>query len=150
MDLRPIKLLTIRDIILLSIFTLLSIWVYVGFYFPGSYMLSYGTFPTKILWVLRVVLPFLYAGLIILYVNVRRQRVSRKELVLLFVATALGLYICYGIADGFYQQCFDSHRREYHPFLRLVPPFYSRMNLSFDSSQRCCLFARKPFSIFHQ
>lgn len=90
-------------------------------------MLSYGSIPKTILWFLRVLLPFLYAGVIILYINTRLQRISQTELALLFVSISLGLYVCYGITDSLYQQWFDSHRREYHPFLQLVPSFDRRL-----------------------
>jgi hypothetical protein len=123
-----VKLLTKRDLALLGIFTLLSAWFYIGFYFPGSYMLSYGSMPKTILLLFRLILPPAYVGAVALYINVRMQKVSRTEIVLLLAAFVLAFYICYGIADVCYQRWFDSHRREYHPFLQLVPSFDRRLD----------------------
>ena len=128
MNLHFAKLLTKRDLAVLILFTVLSTWFYIGLYFPGSYMLSYGSIPRTILWFLRFLLPFLYAGVIVLYISRRLHRVSRGELALLFVSFCVGLYVCYGIADTLYQQWFDSHRRDYHPFLQLMPSLDRRLD----------------------
>lgn len=122
------KSLTKYDIVLLGLFTILSAWVYRGFYFPGGYMLSYGNIPTIILWFMRILLPLLYVGIIILSINFRLDKIRKSELALLCFSTLLGLYVCYSIGDDFYQRWFDNHRQEYHPYLQLVPTFDKRLD----------------------
>jgi hypothetical protein len=120
--------LTGIDLVLVIVLSVLAIWFYIGFYFPGSYMLSYGSMPTTIMWSLRVLLPFLYAGVIALYINLRLRRTSWKELALLCASLAVGLSLCYGIANALYQRWFDGHRQEYHPYLQLMPPIDRRLD----------------------
>lgn len=128
MNLKSIKYLTTFDFCLICLVTILWIYVYIGFFFPGSYMLFYGTNPKRILWFIRLVLPLLYLGFIILIINIRLKTIGGRVIVLLLVASSLSLYICYGIADALYQQRFDSHRQEYHPYLQLMPSDDKRLD----------------------
>ena len=77
MNLQFTKLLTGSDVAVLSLFTALSAWVYIGFLFPGSFMLSYGSIPRVILWFLCIFLPLLYISAMILYGSMRLHTVSR-------------------------------------------------------------------------
>jgi len=110
------------DLWLIGAASAVMIYVYAGFYFPDSYLLSYGAIPARILWFIRIALPAAYAGLVALYVNLRRQKIEPGALALLTAAASLSLYIAYGVGDLFYQRWFDSHREEYHPYLQLMPP----------------------------
>lgn len=121
MNLKSIKYLTTFDFCFIGLATVLWIYVYIGFFFPGSYMLFYGVNPKRILWFIRLVLPLLYLGFIILIIKIRMEHIGGSVIVLLLVAFSLSLYICYSIADGLYQEWFDSHRQEYHPYLQIMP-----------------------------
>ncbi len=112
------------DRCIVGVMVLASIYLYVGFFFPDSYILSYGPNPSRILWVIRIGLPILCVGVIILYRNVRLRRVESGSVLLLISMTFVSMYMCYGIADAFYQRWFDRHRHEYHPFLQLMPTEY--------------------------
>lgn len=128
MNLRIFKKLKTHDFVELGLFIILSTWVYTGFYFPGSYILAYGSIPKTIMWFTRIAMPLFSIGLIIPYIYIRMHKMGRKELALFFVVSSLGFYICYHIADSLYQQWFDNHRQEYHPYLQLVPSFDNRLN----------------------
>ena len=128
MNLKSIKNLTTIDFCLIIVIAILWIYVYAGFFFPGSYMLFYGTNPTKILWFLRIVLPLLYFGFVILIINLRLRTITVKEIMIVLAVSSLSVYICYPIADSLYQQWFDNHRQAYHPYLQLMPNNDERLN----------------------
>src|SRR5690242_14940334 len=115
---RPIKAI---DYIVIGVLTLLAAWVYAGFFFPDSYMLSYGPNPRRILWIIRIVFPLLYGGSVMLYLRVRFHTIDRGSLALMILSCSLFLYIGYTIGDLYYQSWFDRHRKEYHPYLQLMP-----------------------------
>lgn len=121
MTFQSTKSLTKFDYVFIALVTALWVYVYVGFFFPGSYIMSYGSNPKKILWFLRVALPLLYLGAILLFINFRLKKIDIGAIVLLFITSSLSLYVCYGIADSLYQTWFDSHRPTYHPYLQLMP-----------------------------
>lgn len=121
------KSLTKADSVALGVFTAMSIWFYAGFFFPGSYMLLY-PIPSIILWFVRIILPLLFIGVIFLYTRIRRHKITKGEIALLFAACFVGLYVCYGIADSLYQLWFESERVEYHPYLQVKPVFDKRLN----------------------
>jgi len=128
MNLKSIKYLTTFDYCLIGFVTVLWIYVYIGFFFPASYMLSYGTNPTKILWVIRIILPLLFMGFILLVIYIRLNAIAGGVIVLMLIASSLSLYVCYGVADALYQQWFDGHRQEYHPYLQLMPNSDKRLD----------------------
>jgi hypothetical protein len=122
-----LKSLSTRDTVVLGVFTVLSIWFYIGFYFPGSYMLFYPV-PRIILWFVRISLPLLYVGAIFLYTRILLDKITKGEIALLLAASSLGLYVCYNVADSCYQLWFDRQKVEYHPYLQVMPSFDSRLN----------------------
>ncbi len=119
-----IKSLKKADFIFIFLFSLASIYIYVGFYFPSSYTLSYGSNPKKILLAIRILFPLIYFALLWLYMNVRSRRIEKSAAIILIVSSVISLFICYSVADIFYQQWFDKYRKEYHPYLQLKPIDY--------------------------
>lgn len=128
MKLSSYKYLKKIDIAIISLFTLLFLYIYTGFYYPDNYILSYGSNPNKILWAIRILLPFLFLGIVILYINVRSRKIEKSSLIVLIISTLLTLYIFYTIADMLYQQWFDNNRKEFHPYLQIKPIDYSPSN----------------------
>jgi GDSL-like lipase/acylhydrolase family protein len=110
------------DYFVIGALTLGAIYLYAGFFFPDSYILSYGTHTRKILWFIRICVPLFYAGSVVLYVRARLRRFDRGALLLMIVSSLVCLAISYGIADSYYQNWFDRHRKAYHPYLQLMPP----------------------------
>jgi hypothetical protein len=109
------------DYVVIGVLTLLAAWVYAGFFFPDPYMLSYGPNPRKILWFIRIVFPLLYVGSVMLYLRARLHKIDRGSLAMMILSCSLFLYIGYTIGDLYYQSWFDRHRKEYHPYLQLMP-----------------------------
>ncbi|HTR81236.1 MAG TPA: SGNH/GDSL hydrolase family protein [Bacteroidota bacterium] len=117
-----LKRLTFVDFGMIGIGSLLFLYLYAGFFFPDSYLMSYGKNPTRILWFIRIVLPLILGGLVALYVNVRLGRIGAGHIVVLSIVTFFSVIIVYLVADAYYQHWFDKHRQQYHPFLQLMPP----------------------------
>ena len=98
------------------------LFIYAGFFFPGPSTLAYGVNPTRILWAILLAGPLVYAGLVLLLLALRRGRVEPGAAALLLTVLCVGLYICYGVADALYQRWFDRHKAEFHPYLQITPP----------------------------
>src|SRR6266481_1532280 len=109
------------DYLVIGALTVAAIYLYAGFFFPDPYMLSYGTYPRKILWFIRIGFPIIYGGSVALYLTARRQKIDRGSVLLLAMSSLVCLYISYTIGDAYYQSWFDRHRKEYHPYLQLMP-----------------------------
>jgi uncharacterized membrane protein YhaH (DUF805 family) len=122
MNISSMRSLKLADVIVLAIITAAAVYLYAGFFSPDPYILSYGPNPRKILWIIRIVLPILYIGLMISYIRVRSGRIQPGALLLMAVTTVVCLCLSYMAADFYYQRWFDRHRPSYHPYLQLVPP----------------------------
>ncbi|HEY6193217.1 MAG TPA: SGNH/GDSL hydrolase family protein [Bacteroidota bacterium] len=109
------------DHLVIGALTVAAIYFYAGFFFPDPYILSYGTHTRKILWFIRICLPLLYAGTVMLYVQVRRQKVDRASVALLIVTALITLSVAYTVGDIYYQHWADNHHAQYHPYLQLMP-----------------------------
>ncbi|MGB2867799.1 MAG: SGNH/GDSL hydrolase family protein [Bacteroidota bacterium] len=116
------KALTWLDWSFLVALSVVWLFVYAGFFFPGRSTLAYGVNPTRILWAIQMTGPLVYAGLVILFLALRRGRVEPGAAALLLTVLCVGFYICYGVADVLYQRWFDRHKVEYHPYLQITPP----------------------------
>ena len=127
MTLPPIKFPRPIDYFIIGSLAVPVIYVYAGFFSPDSAMLSYGAVPGRILWFIRIVFPLTYAGFVVLYSSVRRHKIDRGSIVLMAVATMVCLIAGYSIADLYYQRWFDLHRKEYHPYLQLMPADFSSL-----------------------
>ncbi len=112
------------DYLILGVSLVVFLYVYIGFYQPGIYVLSYGVMARKILLGFRVILPIIYLGAVLLYVNARLRHVAVSSVVLLSVVTVVCLVLAYDIADYAYQGWFDAHKKRFHPYLQLMPPTY--------------------------
>ena len=109
------------DYLVIGALTVAAIYLYAGFFFPDPYVLSYGNYPRKILWFIRIGFPVIFGGSVALYLTARRQRIDRGALLLLAMSSLVCLYISSTIGDAYYQSWFDRHRKEYHPYLQLMP-----------------------------
>ena len=125
MNFPSIKSLNTFDKTLLILFTILFIYIYSGFFFPDSYILSYGKNPARIMWALRIILPIVYFGILLLYIKVRLRKIEISFLSFLLISSIIVIYISYNIADVLYQNWFDANRKEYHPYLQIMPNDYS-------------------------
>ncbi|HAP35770.1 MAG TPA: hypothetical protein DCQ28_07440 [Bacteroidetes bacterium] len=116
-----------------AMFVALGIYIYTGFFFPDEYTLSFGIFPSIILWVIRILFPFIIAGLIVLFIRVRLKKTDHRAVIMFFMAMLFSTIIAYQFADKLYQDWFDRNRNKYHPYLQLVPQEY---HLRSDSSSQ--------------
>ncbi len=122
------KSLRTFDAIVLGVSFLLFGAVYAGFYFSGIYVMSYGVMARRLVWAIRILFPLFYAGLVVLYVNMRSRTVAVGSVVLMIVVTSIGLLIAYDVADAWYQHWFDRHEKLYHPYLQIMPATYVPRN----------------------
>ncbi len=109
------------DVLVLGALTGAWTYLYLGFFSPDPYILSYGANPRIILWFIRISLPILFAGSVLLYLRLRSRRIQPGALLLAAVTTIVSLCLAYMAGEIYYQRWFDRHRPAYHPYLQLMP-----------------------------
>jgi lysophospholipase L1-like esterase len=112
---------TILDLIILSIFLVISGYFYIGFFKPAPSILE-GSSVRYLILGIKVVLPLIILGVISLYFSVRLNKISLSSVILLFVTFIIIILIAYPIVDHFYQIKSKRYFTEYHSFMQRNPP----------------------------
>lgn len=122
------------------VFALFSSYIYIGFYFPDDYTLAIGSFPSIILWILRVSIPLIVCGLYVLYIRLRLKKTDPRAAIVFVMALSFAILIGYQIADTLYQKWFERNRFKFHPYLQLVPqPFQVSADSTSNTLRIFCL-----------
>lgn len=105
----------------------LSVWFYIGFYYPDPYALDrYHPLSTALLWMIRVLFPFLAIGFLALLYRIQTRKTSWQSAGLLVITLIVLGFLFYPMANHFYLASMSVKNRtaEYHPYLQLTPHLY--------------------------
>jgi lysophospholipase L1-like esterase len=111
---------SILDLIILLIFLAIAGYFYIGFYKPAPNILE-GSAVRYLILGIKIVLPIIYLGVIVLYFSVRSKRISLSSTILLGVVFIILTLISYPIVDYFYQAKAKKSFNQYHSFLQRKP-----------------------------
>lgn len=128
--------------VLILIIGFAIVYLYWGFYSPDPYILNRYPISKLLLWGLRVLIPILILGIVILKRLVSRKRVSKSNIILMFSTLLIFGVIGFLFANHVYQKTYHRANKTdaYHPYLQLKPNNYFPENTaSADELRIFCL-----------
>ena len=102
-------------------------WMYLGFYKPDPYALNrYHPLSTGLLWLMRVLIPLIVAGIVLLIYRIRTKRTDLSSAGILCIVLLVMMLLIYLIINHVYTKSMSIKNRtaEYHPYLQLMPHPY--------------------------
>lgn len=109
-----------------SIFVIVSLILYAGFYFPDPVLLLFGEeFVQRALLAIRMIFPLGIIGVVCVFYAIRARRLTALQLAGILGSTALTLLLLYPVIDVYYDIETRRHRKirktGVHPYLQLYP-----------------------------
>jgi hypothetical protein len=128
-------------ILILAVGTAMVWWGF--FQYRDPYIFGqYKRLAVVILWTMRLGIPLLFIGVMLLYYYMRAGRIKGSNAALLVVSLGLMALICYPVVNAVYMRSMALKEKAglYHPYLQLTPaPFEGQPQKGRDAIRIMCL-----------
>lgn len=115
------------DLLVILVFFLLAGFFYFGFFHPAPHILE-GSAVKYLIIAIKVLIPLITFGIIYLYIDFRRKKISAGSLLLLFITIVMFSLIVYPLLNYFYEKKSQKYYDEYHSFLQRTPAMLSSID----------------------
>jgi lysophospholipase L1-like esterase len=116
------KFLTPPNILIITLFLVITTYIYRGFYFPDPIIFYLHWSVSYLLKGIKLFFPIIIITLIILYRSVYLNKIQLSSVILLFFTFFFFLLLAYPFADYFYRKSLTENIDELHSYLQINPP----------------------------